>query len=180
MGLALQRLGVIPRLILTALPLLVAAAFVALVSLYGVAAIKHWQVRGVVTSSMAPEIDRGALVVIVPPVHPLAVRSVVAFQDPFDPSRTVVHRVIEVIHTPAGILYRTKGDANAQPDPRPLRSDEVVGRVGWSAPYVGGWVAWMRSFPGLIVVLGLPLTAVVVDSAWRRHRQRPGPNSRVT
>lgn len=179
MGLALQRLGVIPRQIVTLLPMLLAAAFLALVSLYGVAAIKHWQVRGVVTSSMAPEIDRGALVVIVPPLHPLAVGSVVAFHDPFDPSRTVVHRVIEVIHTPAGILYRTRGDANAQPDPRPLRSDEVIGRVGWSAPHIGGWIAWMRSFPGLIVVLGLPLTAVVVDSAWRRHRKRPSPVSSV-
>ena len=176
MGLALQRLGVIRRTIAALLPLVIAAAFLSLVTLYAVAAAKHWEVRGVVTSSMAPDIDRGALVVIVPPVHPLAVRSVAAFRDTVDPSRTVVHRVIEVIHTPTGVLYRTQGDANAQPDPRPLPSAEVIGRVAWSAPHIGGWITWMRSLPGLIVVLGLPVTAVVVDSARRRHRRRPGPS----
>ena len=163
MGLALQRLGVIPRAIAALLPLMLAAAFLSLVTLYGVAAVKDWQVRGVVTSSMAPDIDRGSLVVIVPPAHPLATRSVVAFRDTADPSRMVIHRVVEVFHTPSGVLYRTKGDANAQHDPRPLRPDEVIGRVAWSAPHIGGWIAWARTVPGMIVVLGLPLIAVVVD-----------------
>ena len=50
-GLALLRLGVIPRTIAALLPLVLAAAFLALVTLYAVAAVKHWEVRGVVTSS---------------------------------------------------------------------------------------------------------------------------------
>jgi signal peptidase len=157
--------------------LFAAVPFLTIAITAGVAAVKGWQLRGMLTGSMEPSISRGSLVVITPAQHPVDVGAVVAFADPFDRRRILAHRVIEIVRSSAGNLnYRTKGDANQREDPRPIPDEEVIGHVAWRVPAVGAFMQRMRTPTGVGIAFGAPLVGLVVERALRR---RPSPRHRV-
>lgn len=96
----------------------------------------------VVTSgSMSPTVRTGD-VVITKPVgigDKVGNQTVINFDDPATLERRL-HRVIEV--TPQG--YRTKGDANADPDPQLVPQDHVEGAGFILAPFVGYLAVWAQ------------------------------------
>ena len=68
------------------------------------------------------------------------------------PNRSpVTHRVVEV--TDDG--YRTKGDANEEPDPWHIAPENVTGTVIGSVPYLGYAVAFLQSRNGILLLVGL-------------------------
>ena len=76
--------------------------------------------------SMEPAIGLGAAIVVAP-IRPadLAEGDVVSLQ--VGPERTTyTHRVVEVAPRPDGVWIRTKGDANAEPDPTLVAATEVL------------------------------------------------------
>jgi signal peptidase I len=121
----------------------------------------------VVTSgSMDPGIRTGD-VVITRPIDAgdeLGAQTVVDFDDPVTDER-VLHRVIEV--TPDG--YRTKGDANPDPDPELVPAHRVHGAGLVLAPYVGYVAVWVQERAWLqLALLGTGLVALATMSrrAW--------------
>lgn len=129
-----------------------------------------WE-RVVLTSgSMLPLIDPGDIVLAAKAQHPVAPGTVIVFENPNKPGKLITHRVIE--NLPNG-NYRTKGDANTQPDVSSVTQDMVLGRGVLLVPALGLPVFWLQQgYPALTV----SAVALVLLLAWfsrygllRRH-----------
>ena len=67
----------------------------------------------VYSGSMRPTIPVGGLAFDrTVAANDVRVGDVITFSDPYVRSRFVTHRVMEIVKTPQGLAYRTKGDAN--------------------------------------------------------------------
>jgi signal peptidase len=98
----------------------------------------HYQPVAVYSGSMEPKIPVGGLVFDrAVPSRQVRVGDVVTFTDPYVKSRLVTHRVVDILETPRGLAYRTKGDANAARDPWTIRLGGQVGRVSFGVPVAG-------------------------------------------
>jgi signal peptidase len=153
----------------TALRRLVDLALIALVGvvLFGLILGKIVPLTGHQTiiiggGSMEPAIGLGAAVVIgsVQPAD-LAAGDVVSLEA--GPNRTTfTHRIVDVVDRPDGVWIRTKGDANAEPDPTLIPATSILGRVEWSIPWAGFLLAFLSLPIGVIFVLGLAATLVAI------------------
>jgi signal peptidase I len=114
--------------------------------------------------SMAPAIGLGSAIVVAP-VRPtdLARGDVVSLQVGADRA-TFTHRIIDVIARPDGIWVRTKGDANAEPDPTLVPASSIIGRVEMSVPFAGYLMALLSLPVGVLFLLGLAATLLAI--AW--------------
>jgi signal peptidase len=115
-------------------------------------------------ASMEPAIALGSAVVVAP-VQPanLASGDVVSLQ--IGPDRaTFTHRIVDLVTRADGLWIRTKGDANAEPDPTLVPATAVVGRVEWSIPWAGFLLAFLSLPVGILFVLGLAATLMAI--AW--------------
>ena len=131
------------------------------------------------TGSMAPAHPAGSLVLVTRPADPAAVPVgvVAVIGEPGGP--LVTHRVVAVVRDRAGAVvgYRTRGDAVASIDPRPVAADEIVGVVAAGVPVVGALRAWMASPLGIAIALVLAwafagLGALLGDDARRASAAR--------
>jgi signal peptidase len=115
-------------------------------------------------SSMEPAIGLGAAIVIRPvPAEALAVGDVVTLHAG-EKSAIYTHRIIEVVDRPDGRWIRTKGDANATPDPTLIHASAVVGRTELALPLVGYLLALLSIPAGVLFLVGL--AATLLASAW--------------
>lgn len=110
----------------------------------------------VLSDSMSPAIDAGA-VVFVTDVPPESVETgeVITYQRP-DASSIVTHRVVEVVESDGQRQFRTKGDANEEPDPGLVGPGQVIGRVAFSIPLIGYAVSFAGTDLGLISLIAVP------------------------
>ena len=127
--------------------------------------LEHYVIVG---GSMDGTIDRGSVVFERPvPTTALRVGDVITYTPPSGPdsSHLVTHRIFTIGRARGGErLFRTKGDANAAPDPWRFTLDQprqprVVGHV----PYVGYALAaleirWVR-----MLAIGLPALAIAIS-----------------
>ncbi|HEX2755785.1 MAG TPA: signal peptidase I [Candidatus Limnocylindrales bacterium] len=123
--------------------------------------------------SMEPTIGLGA-VIVVRPVAPasLAVDDVVSMQ--VGPDRaTYTHRIVALVDRPDGRWIRTKGDANAAPDPTLVPASAVIGRVEFVIPLAGYLLALLSLPMGIMFVLGLAATLLAM--AWLLESLEPEP-----
>lgn len=132
-----------------------------------------WQGVIVLTGSMAPALETGG-VAFVDPVEPedIGVGDIMTFTRP-DSDQQVTHRVIEVIGTTTGPLFRTKGDANDIPDGWVVTGDQVVGKVRLALPHLGGFaelVVGNRRALGL--AMAVPALYLIVDDIRRSRAKR--------
>ena len=114
--------------------------------------------------SMEPTLGLGSAIVI-RPVDPasLAVGDIVSMQ--VGPERTTyTHRIVAVVDRADGRWIRTKGDANAAPDPTLVPAGAVLGRVELVIPYAGYLLALLSLPLGVMFVLGLAATLLAI--AW--------------
>jgi signal peptidase len=114
--------------------------------------------------SMQPAIQLGSAVII-GPVRPeeLAAGDVVSLQ--IGTNQTIfTHRIVEVVSRPDGTWVRTKGDANAHPDPTLVAASAIIGRVQWTIPWAGFLLALLSAPAGVIFVVGLAATLLAI--AW--------------
>jgi signal peptidase len=114
--------------------------------------------------SMEPTIALGSAIVIRPvDATTLAVGDVVSMQ--VGPERTTyTHRIIAILDRPDGRWLRTKGDANADPDPSLVPATAVIGRVEVVVPYAGYLLALLSRPMGVLFVLGIAATLLAI--AW--------------
>lgn len=118
--------------LLAGLAVLASLAFVAATQLF------HLQATAVYSGSMAPRMPVGSLVLErVVPAARVHVGDVITFVDPFDHTRVVTHRVVQVLPTREGLGYRTKGDANPTRDPWTLKLPPRVPHAVATVPYAG-------------------------------------------
>jgi signal peptidase len=128
----------------------------------------------VYSGSMEPGLPVGSLAFVESvPAETVRVGDVITFGDPHQPGRLVTHRVVETAETDEGELaFRTKGDANLNPDPWAIALPDGAGRLAFDVPYVGYalWYAKTREvrFGLILLVSGLVLT-FLLQAIWRRH-----------
>ncbi|HTE21437.1 MAG TPA: signal peptidase I [Candidatus Limnocylindria bacterium] len=117
------------------------------------------------TSSMEPNIHKGALVAVTNvSTDRLVAGDVITFTSPADKRQTITHRIIGTL--PSRIVgakphFITQGDANPQPD-APVTSRSVVGKVQFSVPYVGYGLDFIRKPMGLLLAIYIPALTVIV------------------
>ncbi len=118
------------------------------------------------TDSMSPAIGAGS-VVFVSDVAPsqIEVGDVITFERSGDESNRVTHRVVEVQATDSQPQFRTKGDANEEPDPEPVPASAVVGAVSFHVPFLGYAIAFGGSGTGLLVLVVIPAVLLLVLEA---------------
>jgi signal peptidase I len=126
----------------------------------------------VYSGSMEPSLKVGSLAFVQSvPSADIAVGDVITFTDPHQPGRLVTHRVAEIVERPeGGLAYRTKGDANAAPDPWALALPAEAGRTAFDIPYVGYalWYAKTREArTALMALVALLTLAGLLRRIWR-------------
>jgi signal peptidase I len=156
--------------------LLSGAAVAFAVAYVGLTAVGYKPVA-VYSGSMRPTIPVGGLVLDrAIPSKDVRVGDVITFSDPYVKGRLVTHRVIDILQTPHGLAYRTKGDANPGRDPWTIRLTGQVGRVSFGVP-VAGYIlfyAHTREVRSLLICLAaLSLLVGVLHRIWRKEATAP-------
>ena len=136
----------------------------------------------IVSGSMEPAIPTGSVVYDkTVPVAELEVGDVITFLPPpeYGVTRPVTHRIIEITAAPAeqrdqaaaGRMFRTKGDANEDPDRWIMMLDQPgQDRVEHHVPYVGYVYSWLNERWVQLLVIGLPALLImiaIVRALWR-------------
>jgi signal peptidase len=135
----------------------------------------------VYSGSMEPVMPVGALAWM-DPVDPseIKVGDIIAFNPPWDPEVTVSHRVIEVLEEPT-LSFRTKGDANEDPDFDIVPADNVLGCITFNAPNLGYILneigRYTKSQLGFSLFVAVP-TLLLIGSAVRDMRLALNPRKR--
>ncbi|MCU1417844.1 MAG: signal peptidase [Schumannella sp.] len=137
----------------------------------------------ILTSSMEPSMPPGTLV-IVKPIDPQDIRigTVVTYQLYSGEKDVVTHRVLEIQGPtlPGGDpSFITKGDANSEPDAKPVMSIQVRGAVWYSVPWIG-WVNNLVNGDMRAVVIPIVAGLLFLYAGWsivgnqidRRRRRR--------
>ena len=129
----------------------------------------------IVSGSMTGTYDRGSLVYDEEvPVSQLRVGDVITYAPPAgaSPEKLVTHRIFAIGRNADGERsFRTKGDANATPDPWRFTLDKPTqAKVAFSVPYVGYPLAAL-SIPSVrMLAIGLPALVVallILAGIWR-------------
>ena len=113
----------------------------------------------VLSESMTPNINMGDVVVTsaTEPVD-IEVGDVITFEQPTkgNPNRCVTHRVVGIINDQGKLKFETKGDANEEADMNPVESDELIGKVLVTIPYIGYIPHYLKTPLGFLLVIVLP------------------------
>jgi signal peptidase I len=156
---------------------LLAGSVVVLVAAYAALLAAGYKPVAVYSGSMRPTLAVGSLAVDRPvSASEVRVGDVITFSDPYVKGRLVTHRVVEIVPTPRGLVYRTKGDANATRDPWTIRLTGQVGRVSFSVPVAGYALVYAHTrevrgaliaFAAVFVLIGL------LRRIWRDEQAAP-------
>jgi len=143
---------------------LLAIAILVLVSAFPIQG--NIQIKVVESGSMEPQIKTGS-VVLIKPFSAYDVGDVVTFDSNFrSPNGAkvpVTHRIVGVKNEPGGVFYLTKGDANEEADSNTIRREKVIGKVLFSAPYVGYAVEAAKRPYGFLAIIVIPALIVIYD-----------------
>ena len=103
----------------------------------------------VISGSMAPTIPIGSLVLVKSEdASQIEAGDVIAFQS--HSSAVVTHRVVSKDDTAQE--FTTKGDANESEDFEPIPYTNLLGKVVFSVPYLGNFLATIFSTTGKIIM----------------------------
>lgn len=121
------------------------------------------QVYEVGSGSMEPELKTGALV-FVRQGQFIQEGDIIAFQ--LKGQACCVHRCIAVGEDGT---YVTKGDNNDEPDVRPVSQEEIIGKAVWSVPYMAYVTAFFRTGPGIGLMAGIFMGAMILELIPERY-----------
>lgn len=127
----------------------------------------------VVTSgSMEPTFSAGDVILVESaPPKSVSEGDVVTFERSGEEGPTT-HRVVEVVMAEGELAFRTKGDANEDPDTELVNAGEIEGTVltlGGSAlaiPYVGYVIQFAATTTGIVVFLVAPLALLALSEVY--------------
>jgi signal peptidase len=80
-----------------------------------------------------------------------------------DDGRVVTHRIVDSAEEDGRTFFQTKGDANRSEDEARITQANIIGKVILVVPKIGFFVAFARTLPGLILLIGVPAFALIFD-----------------
>jgi signal peptidase len=119
---------------------------------------------------MEPEIPTGSLAFVDTEFRDLSEGTVIAYRMG---GTVVTHRVSEVLTDG----YRTRGDANEQPDGQLVSPDQVIGTVHLVIPCLGYLIVWIQSEKGRILT-GILLAVYLICLYFRTGKNNQKENIR--
>jgi len=133
----------------------------------------------VLSGSMEPSIHTGALIAIAK-VAPEEIQTgdIIGFHVQ-GMDTPVCHRVIEVVTTESGTLYRTRGDANEDADDWLVSPQDIIGKVYFNIAGLGVIAKFVKTPLGFILLMGVPAAIVIgmeLNNLFRpatKKRKRP-------
>lgn len=121
-----------------------------------------WNTHPVLSGSMEPTLKVGGIIVTRPVrVEDVQVGDIITFQRD---SQRITHRVIEIVHLKddSRRWFRTKGDANQEPDGELVTSKgEFVPKTVAYVPFLGFVAGALKSRLNFLVMIGVPAVALV-------------------
>ena len=83
----------------------------------------------------------------------------------------ITHRIIGIETGADGLLlYETKGDANNAPDTEKVSENSIIGIYKGRIPKVGDFAIFLQTPLGMILFIGVPLTAFIIYDIIRRQK----------
>lgn len=126
----------------------------------------------VLSGSMEPAMSPGD-VIIVNSVNAAAIQEgeVITFAGG-EGEKPTTHRVHEVVEQDSGVAFRTKGDANEDPDSQLVTPGQVEGTVLSVAgyllviPYIGHVIQFMQTTTGFVALFAVPMALLILSELW--------------
>lgn len=122
----------------------------------------------ILTGSMSPTIKPGSLVVV-KEINPKDIKKndVITFKSDITNNITT-HRVINISKVNGNLEFTTKGDANNSPDPVELDGSNIIGKVMFQIPYVGG-ISRMIQENKMICIIGVLVFIAFISIIFKKH-----------
>lgn len=113
---------------------------------------------------MEPDLKIGSIV-LVKPVSEYRVGDIITYRPPNSRGykETTTHRIVEIQNTEGILSFRTKGDANNTPDNSYIGQEQIAGKVFFDLPVIGYLIAFVRTLPGLILIIIIPATLIIYE-----------------
>jgi signal peptidase len=135
----------------------------------------------VLSGSMVPEFSPGAMVVDRPtPAESLRVGDVITYATTDQVSGApilITHRIVEVRPSDTGPTFITQGDANDNPDTRPVEASQVRGEVWYSVPYIGTARNFLLAQGAGLILAGAAGLGVAIWLLTRAFRSEPAQDA---
>lgn len=126
-----------------------------------------WRVDGLRSGSMAPLLKTGDMVVTRPvAAETVKVGDIIIFHSVDKRANLISHRVVSIERN-SPFSFRTKGDANENPDPFVVPAENLVGELAFHAPLLGYAILGLQTPLGLmasLVIPGIIILAVCLKS----------------
>ncbi|WP_221564738.1 signal peptidase I SipW [Alkalihalobacillus sp. TS-13] len=141
-----------------------------------------YQLKSVLSGSMEPTFDTGAVIAIDPSINKEGLKKddIITFKE--DAETLITHRIIEVKKTENHVQYITKGDNNDGADLEPVLSENVVGKYnGFNIPFLGYFMNFANSKLGTAILLIVPGVLMIIYSAysiWKAIREIEVPKKK--
>ncbi len=144
----------------------VTLALIGVILFFVLPRLLHWDLQVVLSGSMEPALPVGSAI-LVRPVDPQAVSAgdIITYRQQGSPS-FVTHRVVEVERQGPALGFRTKGDANEDPDSYTVPAENVEGRVWVDIPYLGYVAQHVRGSWGFLLLVGVPGAIIIAGEVW--------------
>lgn len=169
-----SRWGSVRRALVYVVQVAVAGLALAAAAVLVVPKALGWDGMVVLSGSMEPTLRTGGVAFVDPvPAERIRVGDVVTFTRSGS-RQQITHRVVDVVNEADGPHFRTQGDANGVRDGWIVGPGQVVGKVRYALPHLGGVAALLVTHRSVFGA-GMAVAAVVlvVDDVrrWRRRRR---------
>lgn len=132
----------------------------------------NYKILSVMSGSMEPAIKTGELIVI-KPANSYDVGNIVTYQNKGanGEKSTTTHRITEKKMENGEELFRAKGDANNTIDAGWIKNSDIIGRYRFGVKYFGYLIRYIKTLPGLILIIIIPATIIILEEVKKIHRE---------
>lgn len=96
----------------------------------------NYKILTVLSGSMEPAIHTGSVVAVFPQGN-YEEGDVITYKPKDGKVGSITHRIVKTENSASGKSFTTKGDANNAADINPVSSEDIIGKVLFSVPYIG-------------------------------------------
>jgi len=124
------------------------------------------------SGSMEPTVGVGSLLLTRPAdVEDLQVGDVITYRSPGNHT-TLTHRIVGIRQQDGEWVFKTKGDASLEADPREVILRGQVSKMAFDIPYLGYVVDFAKSIQGIVLLLLVPAAGLALMQASKTWRAR--------